>query len=89
MKINVNKLDYSNYKLPNQITEDELKEILMCSFDKAMQLSQEEIIKRITILKDFIFKNKDNENYELQEWYAVGNMESNYAFVLIESSFRE
>lgn len=82
MDIDINKLDYSNYKLPNQITEDALKEILGCNYNGAIKLSEEEIIKRINILKDFIFKNKGDEDYRLEEWYIVGNMESNYRYVL-------
>ncbi len=82
MDIDINKLDYSNYEMPCNINEDELKQILSCCYNDAIQLSAEELINRINMLKEFIIINKKVENYRLEEWYCVGNMESNYRYAL-------
>ena len=51
MDIDINKLDYSNYEMPCNINEDELKQTLSCCYNDAIQLSAEELINRINMLK--------------------------------------
>lgn len=82
MNINVDELDYSKYKLPYDISEDDFRRILKCSYEEAISLTEYELIKVIDILKIFILKNKCAEDYSIKEWWIVGSMESNYRYAL-------
>ena len=82
MDINVDELDYSKYKLPYDISEDDFKRILKCSYEEAIQLTVDELIEVIDVLRIFIFRNKYSEDYGAKEWYSVVNMESNYRHAL-------
>lgn len=78
MNITIEKLNYSNYNIP--CTENKLKHILNCSYDEALILSEDEIYQRISILQE-IMKNNEMD-YNINECYAVANMENNYHFAL-------
>lgn len=82
MNVDLDKLDYSNYIIPDGIEIDGLKEILKCNFTEAIQLSEAEIIKRIEILKNMIMSNRMLKAGNNNEWYMIGNMESNYRYAL-------
>lgn len=82
MNININELDYSKYKLPHGINESEFKRILACSYNEAIKLTEDELIKIIDMLKIFIFQNNCIEDYGIKEYWLVGNMESNYRHAL-------
>lgn len=81
--------DWSKYKeglhllLLNEDSEQELIEMLECSYDMAMNLEVKELLTRRMQLQD-LFKEYGEmlikECYEL--FYMIGNMENNYNYIL-------
>ena len=81
--------DWSKYKnglhllLLNEDVEQELIEILECSYDTAMNLEVQELLSRRKKLQE-LFKEYGEtlkkECYEL--FYMLGNMENNYSYIL-------
>lgn len=81
MDIDFNKLNFSNYNLPNNINEVILRNVLKCSYCEALELTEEEAKIRIHTLKYIINANKNLEDYS-REWYMLNNMVGNYEYVL-------
>ena len=83
------KYDWSKYKdglhllSLNKDSEQELIEMLECSYDMAMNLEVKELLRRRKKLQDLFKEYAEilkKECYEL--FYVLGNMENNYKYIL-------
>lgn len=89
MQINEYELDYSKYKLPTGADVEELKKIVCCSYDEAMNLSEDELFNRVSLLREYLRLNECDGMYEIMEHYMAGNMEDNYRYTIRVKIYNE